>query len=273
MFNNKQYRNMNTIKKVLPRIILTLVILIAAFIAVISTVQLDKSNKETNYILSSGFSSIASTSKTSAKKKTKITAKSTTKKTTGTKAKKITTSKTTEYIRHVSYPIDINQADYDDLVQIKGIGQVMADKILSYRNSVGTISNIDMLLNIDGIGNATLQNLKKYLYVADYDYKDIETTVQSTETTIVLSSNSKSGKISSNSSRKSLEQTSQRRKVNINNSDAEEIADALLIDKDMADDIIELRNKIDYFSDFRELLYINGMTEELLCEIKDYIEI
>ena len=56
--------------------------------------------------------------------------------------------------------VNINKATLDELMKIPGIGQVKAQSILDYRESNGGFSNIEELMNIDGIGNKTFEKLK-----------------------------------------------------------------------------------------------------------------
>lgn len=59
--------------------------------------------------------------------------------------------------------------------------------------------------------------------------------------------------------------------VNINTADAEEISRKLLIDPELAEEIINIRDQIDRYTNVLELLYAEGMTENKLVEIRDYI--
>ena len=59
----------------------------------------------------------------------------------------------------VSFPIDINLAQEDDLMLLPGIGQVLARRILSYREELGTFSCVEELLNVEGIGNKRFEDI------------------------------------------------------------------------------------------------------------------
>ena len=62
-------------------------------------------------------------------------------------------------------PIDINQATEDDLLLIKGIGEATAQKILDLRNKLGRFKDIKQLMEIKGIKEKKLAEIRKYLYV------------------------------------------------------------------------------------------------------------
>ncbi len=58
--------------------------------------------------------------------------------------------------------MDINTASKEELMQIKGIGLVKAEKILEFRKTK-KIENLDDLQNIKGFGPALIANIKKSL--------------------------------------------------------------------------------------------------------------
>ena len=52
----------------------------------------------------------------------------------------------------VIFPIDINRADMEELIALPGIGEVLAQRILLYREENGEFSAVEELLNVKGIG-------------------------------------------------------------------------------------------------------------------------
>ena len=61
--------------------------------------------------------------------------------------------------------LDINQVLEDDLILVKGIGKATAEKILDLRNKLGRFHNIEQLMEIKGIKEKKLAEIRKYLYV------------------------------------------------------------------------------------------------------------
>ncbi len=59
--------------------------------------------------------------------------------------------------------ISINSADINDFMMIPGIGESKAKAIVDYRLSIGFFSKIEDLLNVSGIGEATLENIRDYI--------------------------------------------------------------------------------------------------------------
>jgi competence protein ComEA len=59
-----------------------------------------------------------------------------------------------------SQEININTATKTQLMQIRGIGPVTAERIIEYRESEGIIKSIQELTNIKGIGIKTVEKIK-----------------------------------------------------------------------------------------------------------------
>ena len=205
----------------------------------------------------------------------KTTKAHTTRKTTTSKA---VTSSAAETKEEYSFPADINKADKEMLMAVSGIGEVTADRIVAYRDRVGVISNMDMLLEVNGIGDSTLALLKGYFYVDSADYHDMPQETKVTETQPVQTESPADTVTEPPTTEEQTVTTAEttekvRQKVNINKADAQEISDKLLIDIDKANAVIELRELISYYESPNELLLCKGFTEKLVSELWDYIEI
>jgi competence protein ComEA len=59
--------------------------------------------------------------------------------------------------------VDINSADAVALEVIPGIGPVRAQAIIEYRSEIGSFDSIDQLLEVTGIGPATLESMRPYV--------------------------------------------------------------------------------------------------------------
>lgn len=64
-----------------------------------------------------------------------------------------------------SINININTATTEQLQKLPGIGEAIANRIISYRNSNGKFENIEDLKNVNGIGEAKFDNIKDYICV------------------------------------------------------------------------------------------------------------
>ncbi len=61
--------------------------------------------------------------------------------------------------------VDLNTADQIALEDIPGIGPVKAAAIIAYREESGGFSSIEQLLEVSGIGPATLESIRPYVTV------------------------------------------------------------------------------------------------------------
>lgn len=61
--------------------------------------------------------------------------------------------------------LDINNAGYFDLQTLPGIGPVLAERIVAYRDSAGAFRSVSELLNVKGIGEKKLADLKNRITV------------------------------------------------------------------------------------------------------------
>ena len=59
--------------------------------------------------------------------------------------------------------VNINTADADALMSLPGIGEVKAAAIIAYRETYGPFTSIEALLNVNGIGQATLEGLREHI--------------------------------------------------------------------------------------------------------------
>lgn len=53
--------------------------------------------------------------------------------------------------------VNVNEASVSDLVQLNGVGQVKAERIVDYRESNGDFEQAEDLLAVKGIGAKTLE--------------------------------------------------------------------------------------------------------------------
>ena len=80
--------------------------------------------------------------------------------------------------------VNINTATQSELESLNGIGPKKAQAIIEYRKKNGGFKSVDDLKNVEGIGNATLENLRK----------DIAITGATTPVTPKAKSNAKAAK-------------------------------------------------------------------------------
>ena len=63
--------------------------------------------------------------------------------------------------------IDLNRAEAWLLEALPGIGEVLAQRIIDYRDENGPFKRMEDLLQINGISKGTLEKIKDYITVSD----------------------------------------------------------------------------------------------------------
>ena len=61
--------------------------------------------------------------------------------------------------------IDLNKATKEELMTVPGIGPSTADNIINYRDEAGRFNSVDDLINVDRIGDKTLEKIRAYFIV------------------------------------------------------------------------------------------------------------
>ena len=60
---------------------------------------------------------------------------------------------------------DINTATKLEIESLPGIGPVLAERIIAYRDKSGKILDLNELTNVKGIGEKKLRQFQKFLYI------------------------------------------------------------------------------------------------------------
>lgn len=135
--------------------------------------------------------------------------------------------------------IDINTASAEELMLLDGIGEATAARITDYRARHGGFDDITQLLDVSGIGEKTLDNIKPYITISAAENIPIQ---QDTKLT-----------------------------VNINTATAEQLMAIDGIGEKTAADIVAYREEHGAFDDVEELLNIKGIGEKKLEKWRDYL--
>ncbi len=166
------------------------------------------------------------------------------------------------YTTPVQVYVNINNAGADELMQIKGIGEYLAGQIISYREENGGFRNIEELINVSGIGEKIFEEIRDYVYVENPVYEvyepeppvEVEVSDETAEETTEIPPTSE-----------------ELLPVGLNEADTELLMSLPYVDEEIAQKIIQLREEIGGFSSPYELLLVDGITEEILSEIIEYV--
>lgn len=60
------------------------------------------------------------------------------------------------------FPISLNNASLEELINVPGLGEVKAKKIIEYRSQNNGFKSVDDLKNVSGIGDSTFEKIKDY---------------------------------------------------------------------------------------------------------------
>ena len=180
------------------------------------------------------------------------------------------------------FPMDINYATKEALLCVPNIGEKTAESILSFIREKGVISDMDMLLEINGIGEAKLNDLKRYFYVSDVFTVTTTTTTTTAArkttttpkqtTTVSKTTAPKETKPPKTTTVTTTTPAPVRTKVNINTASAEELMACLLIDLAQAEEIVSLREEIGGYTNPLEILYCESISDSLYAEIDEFLE-
>ena len=65
--------------------------------------------------------------------------------------------------RVAKFQVDVNEADWPELIQLPGVGRTLAERLVAEREQNGAFRDVDDLRRVGGIGPRTLERIKPYL--------------------------------------------------------------------------------------------------------------
>ena len=65
----------------------------------------------------------------------------------------------------ISYPLDLNAATAEELETLPGVGAILAERIVSYREAVGGFQTLEELQQVNGIGSGIYFQIAPYLFI------------------------------------------------------------------------------------------------------------
>ena len=70
-------------------------------------------------------------------------------------------------VSFASEKIHLNSASAVELTEIKGVGDVLARRIIEYRQAHGQFKSLEELANIKGVGDKKLKKITPYLTLSE----------------------------------------------------------------------------------------------------------
>lgn len=69
--------------------------------------------------------------------------------------------------RPVTFPLDLNSARVEDLMELPDIGEKLARRLVEYRRSHGAFRSVEDLRNVRGIGEKRMERLRPLVRTAE----------------------------------------------------------------------------------------------------------
>lgn len=146
---------------------------------------------------------------------------------------------------------DLNAATKEDLMRVEGIGQVLAQRIITDRTRKGGFCRRAELTDIDGVGESLMQRIMEEFFIPDELPPETEITQTTTkrpaatETTLTVTAG----------------------RYDLNLVTEEELLLIPGMTKQLAEGILELRTAIQYYTHLYEVLYVDGMNGSYVDDV------
>lgn len=62
-------------------------------------------------------------------------------------------------------PIDLNRATARELIELPGVGEVIAKRIVDFREEHGPFKRVEGLMKVKGIGEKSLKKIRPYIRI------------------------------------------------------------------------------------------------------------
>ncbi|MGH9678254.1 MAG: ComEA family DNA-binding protein, partial [Candidatus Acidiferrum sp.] len=163
----------------------------------------------------------------------------------------------------VSFQLDLNRADTVQLMQLPGVGEALARRIDAYRQEHGGFRSLDELREVSGIGPATLERLRPFLYIGETAISPDELADRSVPT--VTRQKPRSAVAATSKKAEALAKP-----VNINKASAEELQRLPGIGPALAARIVASRD-VQAFQAVDDLRRVKGIGAKKLQNLRPYV--
>ncbi len=70
-------------------------------------------------------------------------------------------------IESVEWQVNINTATAEELMDLPGVGEKLAERMIAYREKHGQFHEVEELLEVDGIGESKLADMKEWIILEE----------------------------------------------------------------------------------------------------------
>jgi DNA uptake protein ComE-like DNA-binding protein len=148
--------------------------------------------------------------------------------------------------------LDINLADSAELASLKGIGPILAKRIINFRESRNGFSYVGQLQQVYGLSNDVYRDIEPYLFVSPITAPSFNPEIASTRSNI-------------------LQKNEIPLVIDINLASAEDFEKLPGIGKILSQRIINYRNSIKGFETVDELKAVYRLEEEVIAQNREYL--
>ena len=178
---------------------------------------------------------------------------------------------TTPAAETVTFPLELNAAPAAELEQLPHIGAVLAERITAYRDQIGGFSNREQLLEVEGIGEATLYEIYDLLYLENETFPEPEP--EPAESPAPAEEPQPAETAPPATEPPAAAAPAVTFPLDLNQATAAELEQIPEMQPELAEKIVAFRQQIQAFSSVYELLYVDGMTEAYFVQLRDYVQI
>lgn len=178
---------------------------------------------------------------------------------------------TTPAAETVTFPLELNAASAAELEQLPHIGAVLAERITAYRDQIGGFSNREQLLEVEGIGEATLYEIYDLLYLENETFPEPEP--EPAESPAPAAEPQPAETAPPATEPPAAAAPAVTFPLDLNQATAAELEQIPEMQPELAEKIVAFRQQIQAFSSVYELLYVDGMTEAYFVQFRDYVQI